>query len=125
GSRSDIAAGFRAGNDLANRGGQPLQPATEHAVIIGGPGVLRDSPRGPTDPGRETGVHGCPSIALAPGFPGLAPGVRAAVEVVGERDYGDLRVGHDAGGVLSLRRLAVQVGHRARIPGIEPAIELC
>src|SRR5216117_1163540 len=86
GSRVDIAAGLGARSDLTNHGGQPLEPTTQHAMVVRRPGVLGDLPRGRTDPGRK-------------------PGVIGSVEVVRKRDHGDLGVWHDAGGVLALLRL--------------------
>ena len=58
------------------------------------------------------------------GIPGLVPEVSRAVEVVRKRYHGDLCAGHDAGGVLALRGLAMEVRHGACVPGAEPLIEL-
>src|SRR5204863_2265682 len=88
-----IAAGLRPRYGVPNGNGEALETVTEHTVVVGRPGILGDSPRGPTDPGRETGIPG-----LAPGVSGLAPGVSRAMEVVREGHHGDLRAGHDTGG---------------------------
>src|SRR5205085_2739793 len=73
-----VAARPRAGRDLAHSGGQLLEAAADHVVVVGGPGVLSD-PGGcseSTDPGRKPGVSGIPGLAPGdPGNPGLAPGV--------------------------------------------------
>ena len=105
GSRVDIATGLRAGSDFANHGGQPLEPTTEHAMVVRRPGVLGHLPRGWTDPGRK-------------------PGVIGSVEVVLKRDHGDLGVWHDAGGVLSLLRLPVEVRHGPGVACGQPTVEL-
>ena len=87
-----------------------IMPGARVAVV-----TLTNYFHGSTDAGRKPGVSG---------IPGLAPGVSGAVEVVRERDHRDLRAGHDAGGVLSLLGLSVQISHRARVPSVEPLIEL-
>ena len=103
GSRIDIAAGFRAGDDLADGGGKALQAATEDEMVVGGPRVL-----------------GNPAATL----PGLAPGVSRAMEVIGERHHRDSRAGHDPDRVFSLVRLPVEVCHGPGVACGQPAIEL-
>src|SRR5207249_8252987 len=101
----DIAAGLRAGSDLANHGGQPLDATPAYMVVVGGPGILGHVSRGWTDPGRK-------------------PGVIGSVEVIRQRYDGDLGVGHDAGGVLALLRLPVEVRHGPGVACSQPTVEL-
>src|SRR3989475_10570937 len=86
--RSHVAARLRSGHTLTDLPGEPLQSAAEHAMIVGGLGVLGDA--------RLT--------------PGRRPGV---MEIVGERDDRDFGPRHDPSRLLPLGRLAVQVRHRA------------
>ena len=93
-----VAARLRSGRNLTDLPGEPLQSAAEHAMIVGGLGVLGDA--------RLT--------------PGRRPGV---MEIVGERDDRDFGPRHDPSRLLPLGRLAVQVRHRAGVARGQPAVE--
>src|SRR2546426_1661937 len=74
-------------------------------MIVRRPGILGHLSRGWTDPGRK-------------------PGVIGSVEVVRQRYDGDLGARHDAGGVLSLLRLPVEVRHGPGVACGQPTVEL-